>query len=170
MENELYSFCSLLMVLFSPGRSEGDPRPAKSERKPRSGVWHHTDITSRYTRDMAWHGPGGRGEEDGGLDMYHEQLLLFIVKSRGLMRCFCSRVGFNFVSQSCRSPGSVSQFQLVTRILSRVAPVHSPRPLSRPAVTCVYLYFTSYGQAGDIGRCGGGDGNLNIEPGAIRLW
>ena len=161
------------MVQFSPGLSEGDPRPAKSERKPRSGVWHHTDITSRYTRDMAWHGPGGGGE-DGGLRgrrqvKYHKQLLLFIVKSRGLMRCFCSKVGFNFVSQSCRSPGSVSQFQLVTRILSRVAPVHSPRPLSHPAVTCVYLYFTSHGQAGDIGGCGG-DGNLNIEPGAIRLW
>ena len=137
-------------------------------RDPESDITRTSHRVTPVTwRDMD---PGAeeRIEENGRLDMYHEQLLLFS-KSRGLMRCFCSRVGFNFVAQSCRSPGSVSQFQLVTRILSRVAPVHSPRPLSRPAVTCVYLYFTSYGQAGDIGGCGGGDGNLNIEPGAIRL-
>lgn len=73
MENELF------FLLYTNGsilaRAEWDPRPAKSERKPGSGVWHHTDITSHYTRDMH---PGEEQREDGGLRggdklKYHQQ-------------------------------------------------------------------------------------------------
>ena len=73
MGNELF------FLLFTNGsilaRAEWDPGPAKSERKPGSGVWHHMDITSHYTRDMH---PGAERErmvDWGGGDKlkYHQK-------------------------------------------------------------------------------------------------
>ena len=64
-------------------------------------------------------------------------------------------------------PISVGDKDIVKSCSSSLTPA-----LARAVVTCVYLYFyigAGLARLGTSGR-GRGDGNLNIEPGAIRLW
>ena len=157
-----YSFCCLLMVQFSPGLSETRQKWAEAGIRSLTSHGHHTAL-------HPWHVPGAREDRGGWTGRGQVKISIYWLCSQNLVvwwNAFVSRE-INLVSQSCQSPGSVSRFQLVTRILSRVAPVHSPLCWPGP-LWPVFIYIFTPG-LGTSGR-GSGDGNLNIEPGAIRLW
>ena len=140
-----YSFCCLLMVQFSPGLSETRQKWAEAGIRSLTSHGHHTAL-------HPWHVPGAREDRGGWTGRGQVKISIYLLCSLSLVvwwNAFVSRE-INLVSQSCQSPGSVSRFQLVTRILSRVAPVHSPLCWPGAVVTCVYLYF--YSGAGDIGE------------------